>query len=268
MFNPKETPVLDKSLLSLFWYFTTSSYWINILTSVLSTMAPGQQPVEDVNYLRTRLADLEAQLHRQNARSRTGEGQFREMADSLPVMIWTSGDNAQFDYFNREWLEFRGRTLEEESANGWAEGLHPDDRDLCLETYLKAFTARQQFRMQYRLQRASGEYCWVEQVGVPHFEDNGEFTGFVGSVTDISDRKRNVFTPDEESVRLVFALTERERQVLVLIAEGKSTKEAAARLGISYKTADSHRSRILEKLGVHETASMVRYAIRAGLIEP
>ena len=85
---------------------------------------------------------------------------------------------------------------------------------------------------------------------------------------DINDRKRGVFTPDEEAVRMVFALTERERQVLVLIADGRSTKEAAARLGISYKTADSHRSRILEKLGIHETASMVRYAIRAGLIAP
>jgi len=76
-----------------------------------------------------------------------------------------------------------------------------------------------------------------------------------------------IFTPDEQSVRLVFSLTERERQVLVLIAQGNSTKETASQLGISYKTADSHRSRILEKLGVHETASMVRYAIRAGLIE-
>jgi DNA-binding CsgD family transcriptional regulator len=85
---------------------------------------------------------------------------------------------------------------------------------------------------------------------------------------DVSERKRHMFTPDEESMRMVFSLTERERQVLVLISEGKSTKEAAARLGISYKTADSHRSRILEKLGVHETASMVRRAIRAGLIEP
>jgi len=69
-------------------------------------------------------------------------------------------------------------------------------------------------------------------------------------------------------MRMVFALTERERQILVLVAEGLSTRDAALKLGISYKTADSHRSRILEKLGVHETASMVRYAIRAGLIEP
>jgi DNA-binding CsgD family transcriptional regulator len=90
----------------------------------------------------------------------------------------------------------------------------------------------------------------------------------MGSAIDVSGRKRHIFTPDDEAVRMVFALTERERQVLVLIAEGRSTKEAAAQLGISYKTADSHRSRILEKLGVHETASMVRYAIRSGLIAP
>ena len=75
------------------------------------------------------------------------------------------------------------------------------------------------------------------------------------------------WTPDESATRAIFSLTERERQVLVLIASGKSTKQTATQLGISYKTADSHRSRILEKLGVHETASMVRYAIRAGLIE-
>jgi PAS domain S-box-containing protein len=230
-------------------------------------MAPGQQPIEEVSYLRTRLAELEADLHRQRARTKTGEERFRVLADAVPVMIWTSGDNPQSTFFNREWLEFRGRTLEEESNNGWAEGLHQDDRDHCLETYLKAFASRQPFRMQYRLQRTSGEFCWVEHTGMPHCDESGQFAGFVCAAIDISDRKRNIFTPDEASVRLVFALTERERQVLVLIAEGKSTKEAAARLGISYKTADSHRSRILEKLGVHETASMVRYAIRAGLVE-
>jgi PAS domain S-box-containing protein len=231
-------------------------------------MAPGQHPVEDPSYLRTRLAELEAELQHQRARLKTGEQRFRQLADTLPVMIWTSGDNAQFTFFNRDWLEFRARTLDQEKGNGWAEGLHPDDRDLFLETYLKAFAARQPFRSQCRLQRADGEFCWVEFTGLPLSGEHGEFEGFVGATLDISDRRRNVFTPDEASVRLVFALTERERQVLVLIAEGKSTKEAAARLGISYKTADSHRSRILEKLGVHETASMVRYAIRAGLIEP
>jgi two-component system response regulator NreC len=63
-------------------------------------------------------------------------------------------------------------------------------------------------------------------------------------------------------------LTPREREVLQLVAEGKTTKEVAAVLGISVKTAESHRSRIMEKLDIHETASLVRYAIRLGVIQP
>jgi PAS domain S-box-containing protein len=228
-------------------------------------MAPGHQ-IDESSLLRTKLAELEAELDYVRRKQISGERRFRELLDASPVMVWMSGTDALCTFFNRAWLDFRGRTLNEELGNGWAEGLHPDDRDLCLEAYLKAFSARCPFRAQYRVQRANGEYAWIENLGTPLIEDT-VFVGFMGTAMDVSERRNRVFSPDQESVRLVFALTERERQVLVLIAGGKSTKEAAAQLGISYKTADSHRSRILEKLGVHETASMVRYAIRAGLIE-
>jgi PAS domain S-box-containing protein len=226
-------------------------------------MAPGQQ-LDEVMILRHRLAESEAALEHVN---RKAEEQFQGLLDAAPIMAWISGKDAMCTFFNQCWLEFRGRRMEEETGNGWTAGIHPDDRDLCVETYLKAFTARQPFRLQYRMQRANGEYAWIEDNGTPRF-DRGDFIGFLGVANDVSDRRRRAFVPDEHSVRLVFSLTERERQVLVLIAAGKSTKEAALTLGISYKTADSHRSRILEKLGVHETASMVRYAIRAGLVEP
>ena len=225
-------------------------------------MAPGQQ-IDETTILRQRLAEAEAAIERER---QAAEEQFRDLLNAAPIMVWMSGTDAMCTFFNRAWLEFRGRGVQDEMGNGWTEGLHPDDRDLCVETYLKAFTARQPFRVQYRLQKSSGEHAWVEQIGTPLVK-GGVFTGFMATVVDVTERRRRTFTPDEQSVRMVFALTERERQVLVLIADGKSTKEAAATLGISYKTADSHRSRILEKLGVHETASMVRYAIRAGLVE-
>jgi len=225
---------------------------------------PGKE-LEEVGALRERLAELEGQLFRYKQAS---EARFSVLADAAPVMIWMSGADSLCTYFNRAWLEFRGRRASEEIGHGWWEGAHPEDRNQMVETYLKNFTARLPFRMEYRLQRADGIYNWVQQVGTPRHDESGLFCGFVGTAVDINDRKRQVFTPDEQAVRLVFGLTEREREVLVLIATGRSTKEAAKQLGISYKTADSHRSRILEKLGVHETASMVRYAIRAGLVEP
>jgi PAS domain S-box-containing protein len=229
---------------------------------------PLEDQVETVEGLRSRLVELEAETTPHRLGQESGERRFRQLADGAPVMIWMSGTDAMGAFFNRAWLEFRGRAVEQEMGNGWTEGVHPDDRDLCLETYLKAFAARRPFRLQFRLERGDSEYRWVEFTGAPQFDEGGDFAGYTGFAVEAASRRGAGFTPSPDSVRMVFSLTERERQVLVLIADGKSTKETAARLGIRYKTADSHRSRILEKLGVHETASMVRYAIRAGLIEP
>jgi PAS domain S-box-containing protein len=217
--------------------------------------------------LRQRLAELEAEIRRIRDNQKTSEQRFLSLADSAPIMIWMAGADARGSYFNRAWLDYRGRTLAQELDLGWMEGVHPDDRSLCRDAYAKAFAARDPVRVQFRLQRADGDYGWMEGCGSPRFNDDGVFAGYLGCTAEVKSRRATGFKPDDDAVRTVFALTERERQVLALIAEGKSTKETAVALGISYKTADSHRSRILEKLGVHETASMVRCAIRAGLID-
>jgi PAS domain S-box-containing protein len=226
-------------------------------------MSPSKE-LDQVEVLRIRVAELEAELART---AEDAQGKFRTLLDSSPLLIWISGIDALRNYVNPAWLEFRGRRFEEEINNGWTDGIYPEDRDVCLGNYLRSFAARRPFRTEYRLLRTGGQHRWVEDSAIPIY-DAGNFAGFMGTTVDIHDRKRGASTLDDEAVRMVFSLTERERQVLVLVASGKSTKETAAQLGISYKTADSHRSRILEKLGIHETASMVRYAIRAGLIAP
>ena len=223
--------------------------------------------VDDAEALREKLAELEAELLRRKENQQSCDQRFLAFADAAPALIWIAGADARCTYCNRAWLEFRGRALAQELDHGWLEGVHPEDRESLQAAYSKAFAGRHPFRAQFRLQRADSEYGWMESAGAPRYGDDAAFAGYVGSAVELTGRRRPVSAPDEQSVRMVFSLTERERQVLALIAQGKSTKETAARLGISYKTADSHRSRILEKLGVHETASMVRYAIRAGLIE-
>ena len=107
-------------------------------------MAPGHQ-IDESTVLRLKLAEVEAELDYLKRKQASGEQRFRELLDASPVMVWMSGTDALCTFFNRAWLEFRGRSLEEELGNGWTAGLHPDDRDLCLETYLKAFSARTPF---------------------------------------------------------------------------------------------------------------------------
>jgi PAS domain S-box-containing protein len=181
---------------------------------------------------------------------------FRLLVDQAPFMMWLSNSDGLCTFFNRTWLEFRGRSMAQELGNGWIEGVHPDDRQRCLDTHWRSFEAGQPFDFEYRLQRADGLYRWIRDTG-SQFSGNGEFTGYMGACMEI---------PSPTKVTAVAPLTSREVQVLALVADGHSTKEIAGLLNISYKTADSHRSRIMEKLGVHETASLVRFAVRQGIV--
>jgi PAS domain S-box-containing protein len=120
---------------------------------------------------------------------RESEERFRLMANSAPVMIWLSGIDKLCTYFNKQWLEFTGRPLEAELGNGWAERVHPDDLDKCLQTYVEAFDRRERFEMQYRLQRHDGEYRWIFDIGVPRFSADGAFAGYIGSSIDITEQR-------------------------------------------------------------------------------
>lgn len=133
---------------------------------------------------------------------RESEERFRSMADSAPVLIWISGPDNLCYYFNKRWLEFTGRTSEQENGDGWTEGIHPDDYDRIMEADRFAFDKRQPYSSEYRLHRADGTYTWIIENGEPRFLANGAFIGYIGSCVDISELKQA-----EERNRLLQMLT-------------------------------------------------------------
>ena len=132
-----------------------------------------------------------AELRREMEVRRESEQQYRTLADSGQVLIWASGTDKLCNYFNKSWLEFTGRTIEQELGNGWADGVHPDDFQRCLDVYMSSFDRREKFSMDYRLRCYDGEYRWIQDDGCPRYNSEGEFIGFIGYCLDITARKHD-----------------------------------------------------------------------------
>lgn len=121
-------------------------------------------------------------------------------------MIWRANTTTECDFFNDRWLDFRGRTLAQETGNQWAEGVHPDDFDSCLKTYLGSFARRESFEMFYRLKRADGAYRWIQDRGGPFYDEGGVFRGYIGSCIDVTDRMESQRAAEEAREREMVKL--------------------------------------------------------------
>lgn len=168
------------------------------------------------------------------------EQHFRTLADSGQALIWTSGLDRKCNYFNKPWLDFTGRPLEQEIDDGWMNNVHPDDIDSCVKTYLKAFERREKFSMDYRLLHRDGTFRWIQDNGTPRYNMNNEFIGFIGHCLDITDQK--------ESIQLLARNEERFRSTLDNMMEGCQI------IGFDWKyiylnnAADRHNRRSKEEL--------------------
>jgi PAS domain S-box-containing protein len=158
-------------------------------------------------------SSLEEQVAERTAKLRESEERFRTIADAAPVMIWVAGTDKSCTFVNRPWLEFTGRQTEQELGNGWTENIHPNDLPECVAAYTAAFDARRIFNVEYRKRRADGEYRWVVGCGVPQFSAAGDFEGYVGSCTDITERKAAAEQLRALSAFLIAAQEEERRRI-------------------------------------------------------
>ena len=135
-------------------------------------------------------SDITDRMAAQQALSESEE-RFRNMADSSPVMIWVAGADNACTYVNKRWLDFTGRTMQQELGSGWTESIHPEDRDRSFQVYADCVIERKPFAVEYRLRRYDGEYRWIYDAGAARFSPDGEFLGFTGSCIDITERKQS-----------------------------------------------------------------------------
>ena len=121
------------------------------------------------------------------ARWRASEAAFRELAENAPALVWTTDARGRTTYLNRHWLVFTGRDSRSGMRVSWWDGLHPDDRDRCARVYRVNMRRRTAFSILYRRARFDGVWRWLRVNAVPYKDSRGDFVGFVGICTDVTD---------------------------------------------------------------------------------
>ena len=179
---PPGSIILNRPL--SFW----TLYWRYVLVVILVLLAQFVA-ILALLWQRARRREAERKLAIAFDAVQESERRFRLVANTAPVMIWMSSPDKGCDYFNKPWLDFTGRSFEQEKGNGWAQGVHPDDLQKCWDTYSKSVDQREAFQMEYRLRRSDGEYRWVFDQGVPRLHADGSFAGYIGSRIDVTERK-------------------------------------------------------------------------------
>jgi two-component system CheB/CheR fusion protein len=177
---------------------------------------------------------------------RESEQRFRRMADHAPVMIWVTETDGRCSFLGKTWYDFTGRTPEESLGFGWIEAMHPHDRAAARETFLVANERHEEFRQEYRLRAKDGSYHWMIDAAVPRFGDDGTFLGYIGSVIDITNRKK-IEEELRESQAALLEADRRKDEFLALLAHELRNPLAPIRTGLELmRLAGDDRSVIEE----------------------
>jgi len=163
-------------------------FWVRFTGRKINGMSDGTKESQLEPHLFLIISDISQEKKFEKELIET-ENNYRTLANSGQALIWASGKDKNCVYFNDVWLKFTGRPIEMEVGSGWLSGVHPDDRQQCMDTYISAFDKRETFSMDYRLLRHDDQYRWLRDDGSPRYNTDGEFMGYIGHCLDITDSK-------------------------------------------------------------------------------
>jgi PAS domain S-box-containing protein len=172
------------------------------------------------------------------AAAQESEQRFRTMANNAPVMLGITNTEGFCTFANQSWLDFTGRTQEQELGYGWSESVHPDDRQRCIEIYQTAFDARETFEMEYRVRNHSGEYRWIFNKGAPRWTSDGSFAGYIGSSVDINDRKQALINLQRSEQRYRSLIDATSQIVWTTNAQGEVVTDVPGWCEVTGQTAE------------------------------
>lgn len=152
-------------------------------------------------------ARVKAQLAKYESRKEQ-EDHFRIMADNSPAILWTTTPDAACTYLSKQWYHYTGGTPEEDLGFGWLNKIHKDDYEQAKRIFMEANQSQISFRIEYRLRGADGKYNWAIDAGIPRFDEDGVFLGYVGCVFDISDRRGMEVVLDGQKQALELGITD------------------------------------------------------------
>ena len=229
------------------------------------------QPVREPGSATLRWFGVNTEITEQvaaEAALKESETRFREVANAAPVLIWVADKRNKGVWYNKAWLDFTGRSMDQELGDGWLEGVHPDDRPRCAEICGGSFERREPFRLDFRLRRADGEWRVLDDTGVPRFSETGDFVGYIGSCIDVTDARRSeaALRESEESYRRIFEQT----SDLVITADldqviTDCNPAAAVAVGLSRRETIGRKiSDFVSPEDFERTTSMLRQKLEQG----
>jgi len=194
-------------LMLIFLYYT-------IFEPLYTKIQAYTQEIEDVNL---KLANELLERQRVESELLDSEILFRNLANNAPIAIWLTSASSEFKFLNKYWLDYTGQPLESQLGYQWSNSLHPDDVDMSIGIYQKAFKKKQPFMMDYRLRRFDGVYEWFQVNAIPHFDsENNKFQGYIGTSVNIAERKR--YEANIKQITIQLAQANKELQDFSVIA--------------------------------------------------